>query len=141
MNLDSRIEQALMAPCMDAVIAVTERYQYLDEHREARVFTAYRELDHTLCVGFAETMDPAQRQLLQARGFVMFGEREGTKREHRLLLMTLKEIGFDCSYGPQYFSASKPLLKQLKTLGWPLGRLKALISRPLGSKDGRSSPS
>ena len=34
------MEQALVAPCMESVIAVTERYQYLEEHHEARVFTA-----------------------------------------------------------------------------------------------------
>ena len=35
-----QIEEALLAPCMDAVIAVTERYQFLEIHRGARVFTA-----------------------------------------------------------------------------------------------------
>ena len=51
------IEQALLAPCMDSVIAVSERYQYLSEHKGARVFTAYREVDHTLCVGFAKDLN------------------------------------------------------------------------------------
>ena len=32
-----QIEDALLAPCMDAVIAVTERYQFLEIHRGARV--------------------------------------------------------------------------------------------------------
>ena len=134
------IEQALVAPSMESVIAVTERYQYLEEHREARVFTAYRELDHTLCIGFAQDLNRQQRQLLDDRGFVLFGEREGTQREHRLLLLTLEEIGFSCSYGPGYFTASKQLLTHLRNLGWPLGELLQLISRVGGSKDGSSFP-
>lgn len=134
------IEQALVAPCMESVIAVTERYQYLEEHRQARVFTAYRELDHTLCIGFVQDLNCQQRQLLGDRGFVLFGEREGTQREHRLLLMTLEEIGFSMSYGPGYFKASKLLLRHLLHLGWPLGELKTLVSQSSGSKDGTSFP-
>ena len=45
MNI-AQIEDALLAPCMDAVIAVTERYQFLEIHRGARVFTAYLSLIH-----------------------------------------------------------------------------------------------
>ncbi len=94
MIMHDLIEQALLAPCMDSVIAVTERYQYLNEHQGARVFTAYREVDHMLCLGFAQDLDHKERQKQESRGFVLFGEREGTKREHRLLLMTLIEIGY-----------------------------------------------
>ena len=121
------IEQALLAPCMESVIAVTERYQYLDEHQQARVFTAYRELDHTLCLGFTQDLNLQQRQLLDDRGFVLFGERVGTQREHRLLLMTVEEIGFNSTYGRGYFSASKSLLTHLRNLGWPIGDLSLLL--------------
>ena len=133
------IEQALVAPCMDSVIAVTERYQYLDEHQGARVYTAYRELDHTLCVGFAQDLSRVERESLEVRGFVLFGEREGTKREHRLLLMTLKEIGFSSTYGSLYFTASKDLLRHLSNLGWPLGGLSRLAEHPRCAKDGSNT--
>ncbi len=138
-NLEA-IEQALVAPCMESVIAVTERYQYLEEHRQARVFTAYRELDHTLRIGFVEDLNSKERQLLDDRGFVLFGEREGTQREHRLLLMTLEEIGFSSTYGPGYFTASKQLLGHLRNLGWPLGQLQSLINRSSGNKDSSIHP-
>ena len=134
------LEQALVAPCMESVIAVTERYQYLEEYRQARVFTAYRELDHTLSIGFAEELNGEQRQLLDDRGFVLFGEREGTQREHRLLLMTLQEIGFSSTYGAGYFTASRQLLGHLQNLGWPLGQLQALLNRSSGSKDSSIHP-
>ena len=133
------IEQALVAPCMDSVIAVTERYQYLDEHQGARVYTAYRELDHTLCVGFAQDLSLVERESLEVRGFVLFGEREGTKREHRLLLMTLSEIGFSSTYGSRYFTASKDLLRHLSNLGWPLGGLSRLVEHPRCAKDGSNT--
>ncbi|MGC6483778.1 MAG: hypothetical protein ACON4T_09500 [Synechococcus sp.] len=132
------MEQALVAPAMESVIAVTERYQYLEEHRDARVFTAYRALDHTLCIGFARNLNLQQRQSLDDRGFVVFGEREGTQREHRLLLMTLEEIGFRSSYGPDYFLASQQLVSQLRNLGWPLGQLSQVIQCSRGAQDGKS---
>jgi len=136
------IEQALLAPCIDSVIAVSERYQYLSEHRGARVFTAYRDVDHTLCVGFAKDLNQVERQSLDSRGFVLFGERDGTQREHRLLLMTLNEIGFSATYGPHYFLASKDLLRHLSNLGWPLGGLQRLAHPSRCAKDGSSaSPS
>lgn len=134
------MEQALVAPCMESVIAVTERYQYLEEHRQARVFTAYREMDHTLRIGFAEELNREQRQLLDDRGFVLFGEREGTQREHRLLLMTLEEIGFSSTYGAGYYTASRQLLGHLRNLGWPIGQLQTLINRSSGSKDSSIHP-
>lgn len=133
------LEQSLVAPIMESVIAVTERYQYLNEHQGARVFTAYREVDHTLCIGFAEDLNTAERQNLDSRGFVLFGEREGTIREHRLLLMTLQEIGFSACYGPRYFTASKDLLRHLNNLGWPLGELKQLAEPSRCAKDGSST--
>ena len=132
------IEAALVAPSMESVIAVTERYQYLEIHRDAKVFTAYREVDHMLFIGFAQALSSEQRADFEARGFVLFGEREGTQREHRLLLMTLEEIGISASYGPEYFVASRYLLRHLRNLGWPLGDLKAMISGLPGSKDGTS---
>jgi len=134
------MEQAPVAPCMESVIAVTERYHYLEEHRRARGFTAYREMDHTLCIGFAEELNREQRQLLDDRGFVLFGEREGTQREHRLLLMTLEEIGFSSTYGAGYFTVSRQLLGHLRNLGWPIGQLQTLINRSSGSKDSSIHP-
>ena len=129
MNI-AQIEDALLAPCMDAVIAVTERYQFLEIHRGARVFTAYREIDHVMYLGFHEDLtEPSLRQLKE-RGFQMLGTREGTRREHRLLLLTLKEIGYSHSYGEGYYEASRSLARHLRNLGWPLGPLTQLLKSP-----------
>ncbi|QNI58224.1 hypothetical protein SynBIOSU31_01349 [Synechococcus sp. BIOS-U3-1] len=134
MNI-AQIEDALLAPCMDAVIAVTERYQFLEIHRGARVFTAYREIDHVMYLGFHEDLtEPSLRQLKE-RGFQMLGIREGTRREHRLLLLTLKEIGYSHSYGEGYYEASRSLARHLRNLGWPLGALTQLLNSPRISMD------
>ena len=91
MNI-AQIEDALLAPCMDAVIAVTERYQFLEIHRGARVFTAYREIDHVMYLGFHDNLSEHTLSQLRERGFELLEAREGTRREHRLLLLTLKDV-------------------------------------------------
>ena len=129
MNI-AAIEKALLAPCMDAVIAVTERYQFLEIHRGARVFTAYREIDHVMYLGFHDDLNEQTLSHLRERGFQVLETREGTRREHRLLLLTLKEIGYSHSYGEGYYEASRSLARHLRNLGWPLGALAQLLSRP-----------
>ena len=110
----AQIEKALVATCMDAVIAVTERYQFLEVHREARVFTAYREIDHVMHLGFNDDLSEQVLANLEERGFQLLEAREGTRREHRLLLLTLKEIGYSSRYEDSYFLVSKGLLRHLR---------------------------
>lgn len=124
--MQATLEQALLAPCMEAVIAVTERYQFLEDHQGARVFTAYREIDHVIQLGFSEDLG-GQTLDLENRGFQLLEAREGTLREHRLLMLTLKEIGYAPHYNPEFFQASKGLLRHLRNLGWPLGELAQLL--------------
>ena len=124
--MQATLEQALLAPCMEAVIAVTERYQFLEDHQGARVFTAYREIDHVIQLGFSEDLGK-QTLDLENRGFQLLEAREGTRREHRLLMLTLKEIGYAPHYNPEFFQASKGLLRHLRNLGWPLGALAQLL--------------
>jgi len=124
--MQATLEQALLAPCMEAVIAVTERYQFLEDHQGARVFTAYREIDHVIQLGFSEDLE-GQTLDLENRGFQLLEAREGTRREHRLLMLTLKEIGYAPHYNLEFFQASKGLLRHLRNLGWPLGELAQLL--------------
>ena len=129
MNI-AQIEDALLAPCMDAVIAVTERYQFLEIHRGARVFTAYREIDHVMYLGFQDDLNEQSLKQFRERGFQLLEAREGTRREHRLLLLTLKEIGYSHSYGEGYYVASRSLARHLRNLGWPVGALAQLLKSP-----------
>ena len=122
MKLD-QIEQALQAPVMDAVIALSERVQTLENNPEGRIYTAYRAIDQTLFLGYSENIDAIGEQLHE-RDFVLLASRRGTRREQRLLLLTLKEIGIATSYSENCFNASPNTVSHLRHLGWPLGNLK-----------------
>ena len=91
-----QIEQALQAPVMDAVIALSERVQTLEDNPEGRIYTAYRAIDQTLSLGYSNNIDAISEQLRE-RNFAMIASRRGTRREQRLLLLTLKEIGIASS--------------------------------------------
>ena len=117
-----QIEQALQAPVMDAVIALSERVQTLEGNPEGRIYTAYRAIDQTLSLGYSNNIDAISEQLRE-RNFAMIASRRGTRREQRLLLLTLKEIGIASSYSENCFSASVNTLSHLMHLGWPLGNL------------------
>ena len=116
------MEQALQAPVMEAVIALSERVQTLQENPEGRIYTAYRAIDRTLTLGYCDDIEAISEQL-RNRDFVLMASRRGTRREQRLLLLTLKEIGIANSYSDNCFSASPDTLSQLRHLGWPLGSL------------------
>lgn len=90
------MEQALQAPVMEAVIALSERVQTLEDNPEGQIFTAYRAIDQTLTLGYCDNIDAIDQQL-RDRDFVILASRRGTRREQRLLLLTLKEIGISGS--------------------------------------------
>ena len=127
------MEQALQAPVMDAVIALSERVQTLQENPEGRIYTAYRAIDQTLTLGYSDDIDAIGDQLRE-RDFVVLDSRRGTRREQRLLLLTLKEIGISSSYSENCFNASPNTLSHLKHLGWPLGRLNQNLNSTNRSK-------
>ena len=118
------IEQALQAPVMDAVIALTERFQDLEARPDAMVFTFFREIDQTLAIGYSEDLSSDQNDF-EARGFQLIEARRGTRREERLLLLTLKEIGLQTTYNNKYFEAHSMVIRHLNQLGWPMGDLRA----------------
>ena len=117
-----QIEQALQAPVMDAVIALSERVQTLEDNPKGRIYTAYRGIDQTLSLGYSNNIDAISEQLRE-RNFAIIASRRGTRREQRLLLLTLKEIGIASSYSENCFSASANTLSHLRHLGWPLGNI------------------
>ena len=125
MNL-STFENALQAPTMDAVIALTERLQTLEAHPEGRVFTAWRSIDQLLILGYTEKMQWLEHDYLR-RGFVVIDQRRGTRREHRLLLATLKEIGLNGTCCESCFNAEQQTIKHLDQLGWPIGTLRTAL--------------
>ena len=117
------IEQALQAPVIHVVIALSERVQTLEDNPEGRVYTAYRAIDQTLTLGYCDNIDSIGEQL-RGRDFALLASRRGTRREQRLLLLTLKEIGIASSYSENCFNASPNTLSHLRHLDWPLGKFK-----------------
>ena len=124
----ARIEQALQAPVMDAVIALTERFQDLEAKPNAMVFTFLRSIDQSLAIGYSESLSSVHGDF-KARGYQLVAARRGTRREQRLLLLTLKEIGLQTTYDNTYFEATALVIRHLKQLGWPMGDLGANHSR------------
>ena len=115
-----QIEKALLAPTMESVIALSERVQTLEAHPEGMVFTVLRDIDSTLAIGYSDNLQQGLGCYAE-RGFRVVAYRRGTRREQRLLLLTLKEMGLKSSYGHQYFDAEKRVISSLRQLGWPVG--------------------
>ena len=116
-------EQALQGPTMEAVIALSERVQTLEFRPEGKVFTVLRDIDHTLAIGYSDNL-PECLTNLEQRGFELVASRRGTRREERLVLMTMQEIGVESSYSEGYFDLDAAVLRHLDQLGWPIGTLR-----------------
>ena len=122
MDLD-QFDKALQAPTMEAVIALTERFQDLESKPEAMVFSFLRNIDQTIAIGYSDDFSTT-RSSFEQRDFVLIDARRGTKREERLLLLTLKEIGLNSTYNKNCFDLNQHLLQNLNHLGWPIGDLR-----------------
>lgn len=121
------LEEALQGLTMDVVINLTEHVQTLELKPNGALFTAYREIDNTILIGYSENLKADQSSLNQ-RNFFIAGHRRGTKREHRLLLHTLKEIGIPTKYNESSFVAEKKLVRQLTELNWPIEGLELVCN-------------
>ena len=119
------IEQALQGYTMDVVINLTEHIQTLEMRPNGQLYTAYRDIDQTLLIGYSEDLESEQLSLRQ-RHFFITGKRRGTKREHRLLLHTLKDLNILGIYNESCFSASIDLIENLINLNWPIGEIEAM---------------
>jgi hypothetical protein len=119
------IEHALQGLTMDVVINLTEHVQTLELRPNGQLFTAYRDIDQTLVIGYSEDLAAEQLNLRQ-RNFYTTGTRRGTKREHRLLLHTLKDLNISGTYNESYFSANIELIQNLINLNWPIGEIEAM---------------
>ena len=119
------IETALQGLTMDVVINLTEHVQTLEMMPNAELFTAYRTIDNTILIGYSEDLIKDQ-YCLNHRHFFISGQRRGTKREHRLLLHKLSEMGIKNSYNECCFLTDNNLVQQLLNLNWPIGDLQTI---------------
>ena len=119
------IETALQGLTMDVVINLTEHVQTLELKPNTELFTAYRTIDNTILIGYSEDLIK-YKYSLNYRHFFVLGQRRGTKREHRLLLRTLYEMGIKYNYNECCFLADNHLVQQLLNLNWPIGDLQTI---------------
>ena len=124
------IEHALQGLSMDVVINLTEHVQTLETRPNGQLYTAYRDIDQTLLIGYSEDLAAEQLSLRQ-RNFYITGTRRGTKREHRLLLHTLKDMNISGTYNESCFSANIELIENLTDLNWPVGEIEAMNEQSL----------
>ena len=124
------IEQALQGYTMDVVINLTEHVQTLEMRPNCQLYTAYRDIDQTLLIGYCEDLETEQLSLRQ-RHFFITGKRRGTKREYRLLLHTLKDLNIQGIYNESCFSASINLIENLINLNWPVGEIEEMNEQSL----------
>ena len=124
------IEQALQRYTMDVVINLTEHVQTLEMRPNGQLYTAYRDIDQTLLIGYSEDL-AAEQVSLRQRNFYTTGIRRGTKREYRLLLHTLKDLNISGTYNESCFSANIELIENLTNLNWPIGEIEAMNEQSL----------
>ena len=128
------IEHALQGLTMDVVINLTEHVQTLELRPDGQLFTAYRDIDQTLLIGYSDDLS-AEKLSLSQRNFYTTGTRRGTKREHRLLLHTLKDLNIRGTYNENCFPANIDLIKYLINLNWPVGEIKTRTTQSLHEKN------
>ena len=124
------IEHALQGLTMDVVINLTEHVQTLEMRPNGQLYTAYRDIDQTLLMGYSEDL-AAEKLSLRQHNFYTTGTRRGTKREHRLLLHTLKDLNISGTYNESCFSANIELIENLTNLNWPVGEIEAMNEQSL----------
>ena len=124
------IENALQGLTMDVVINLTEHVQTLELRPNGQLFTAYRDIDQTLMIGYSEDL-AAEELNLRQRNFYTTGTRRGTKREHRLLLHILKDLNISGTYNESCFSANIELIQNLINLNWPIGEIEDMNEKYL----------
>ena len=91
-----------------------------DKFKNGIIYTLYSDQFNSLKVGFAEN-DKVLEKKLSSEGLILLDMQKGNKKDLRLLITTLKELGIKYSAN-FYFKYSSSLMRHLSTLGWPVGK-------------------
>ncbi len=93
---------------------------YPDGLKRGVIFTLYSDKHNLLKLGFADHNTVLENKIL-FKEFILIDKKKGTKRELKLLLDTLHELGIKDS-GNLNFKYSNQLMRHLSILGWPIGK-------------------
>ena len=91
-----------------------------DKFKDGIIYTLYSDQFNSLKVGFAEN-DKVLEKKLSKGALILLDMKKGKKKDLYLLVTTLKELGIKYSNN-LYFKYSNSLMRNLSTLGWPVGR-------------------
>ena len=91
-----------------------------DKFKDGIIYTLYSDEFNSLKVGFAEN-DKVLEKKLSSKALILLDIKKGNKKDLFLLITTLKELGIKYSDN-FYFKYSSSLMRNLSTLGWPIGR-------------------
>ena len=92
----------------------------MDKFKDGIIYTLYSDQFNSLKVGFAEN-DKVLEKKLSSEALILLDTKKGNKKDLRLLINTLKELGI--RYSDNFnFKYSRSLMRHLSTLGWPVGR-------------------
>jgi len=92
----------------------------IDKSKNGIIYTLYSDEFNSLKVGFAEN-DMILEKKLSSEALILLDMKKGKKKDLRLLITTLNELGIKYSDN-FHFKYSGSLMKHLSTLGWPVGR-------------------
>ena len=92
----------------------------IDKFKNGIIYTLYSDEFNSLKVGFAEN-DKVLEKKLSSKALILLDKKKGTKKDLFLLITTIKELGIKYSDN-LYFNYSSSLMRNLSTLGWPVGR-------------------
>ncbi len=117
-----RLEKAILAPCMNSVIELSI-FNSKNKTPSGRVYILYNSMENCIKIGFTD--DLLTLKLDEFRyGYNLLEYREGSNGELRIIKATLSELGHQQLDTTDCYKISNKLIRNLKTLGWPLGDLK-----------------
>ena len=116
-----KIEKAIVAPVMQ-VITELSLYAHEREIYSGQVYTFYKKINQTIKIGYTNYKNISD-EIAENQEFKVADNRHGSKREEVLLKATLNELGFIPRNSAGIYEYSNELIRYLKILGWPIGKL------------------
>jgi len=92
----------------------------IDKFKDGIIYTLYSDEFNSLKIGFAEN-DKVLEKKLSSKALILLDMKKGNKKDLFLLITTLRELGIKYSDN-LLLEYSRPLMRHLSTLGWPIGR-------------------
>tara|TARA_Y100001968_G_scaffold333807_1_gene399712 strand:+ start:9902 stop:10300 length:399 start_codon:yes stop_codon:yes gene_type:complete len=117
-----KIEKAFIPNSINALISVNSLKKINKQIEGGYIYTSYREIDHTIKIGFSITMNMIENKK-DNYGYTIIDTRLGSIREKRIIKEALKELGYIPKLGHSQYFLTKNLVRHLETLRWPVSML------------------